>query len=303
MQKLDAPMPTCKTLITGALLTLSLLASACQAKDTTDPTPRALPATLLGTWQVTDVLIDQGDSHWNLTRDDKYNVHEYLGRVFTFTPQRITRNGFSGKLCEEPKIIVHHTTLATVIATSMSSRPLGPPPTPKDFRLPLADDAPIDLLSLQCGEGDPRYAGTLGNIEGTGIRGAWLTVLSKDRWMLRWEDETFLILKRLSGHETPVASFGCAKAATHVEKTLCGSVALAAYDQSVTQTYRQALAYYQTKPDTKDVIADLKKSQKQWLQKRNTCGSDAACLEQSMSDRLGVIEYDMGTYTYEHRER
>jgi len=290
-------------LFTGILLVFSLLlASACQGKVNTDSTPVPLPATLLGTWHVVEVLIDQGDSRWHQTRDDPYNVHEYLGRVFTFTPQRISFNGLFKEQCEEPKIIEHHTTLAAVINTSMSSRPLGPPPTPKDFHLPIADSAPIDLSFLWCGKEGRRYIDGLGNIkDGVGERGAWLTILNQDQLMLRWRDETFLILKRLSGNEAPVASFDCTKAATSVEKTICGSVALAAYDQSVTQSFKQALAYYQTKEDTKETIAELKKSQKLWLKQRNTCGSDAVCLDKSMGERIFDINQVMADYTYEHR--
>ena len=302
-------MPTHK-LLAGLLLFLSLLAGACQGKDNTEPTPVALPATLIGSWQVAEVLVDQGkESNWNQTRDDPYNIHRFLGRVITISPQRITFEGYYIKLCAKPTIIVHRTTLANVIATSMSSRHYyadTPPATPKDFRLPLAVDAPIELLSLQCGEEASRNTGGyirgLGNTkEDTGIRGPWFTFLKPGQLMLRWEDETFLILKRLTGNETPVASFDCNKAATTVEKTICGSVSLAAFDQSVTQTYKQSQAYYQTKDDTKEAIAELKKSQKLWIKQRNTCGSDAACLEKSMSERLSSMEDDIGTYAYEHR--
>lgn len=129
----------------------------------------------------------------------------------------------------------------------------------------------------------------------------WFIVLDNGQLAMSWQEETILILKRIPVNAKPVASFDCTKAATDVEKTICGSVALAAYDQSVTQTYKSALAYYQTKQNAKEQIATLKQSQKEWLAKRNTCGTDEMCLEKSMSERISDIDSDLGDYAYKNR--
>ena len=284
------------------VLVLSLVGASCQAKDVSTSVPAPLPPTLMGTWQVTEVHTDQGESHWSRTRNDKYNIHKYLGRVFVFTPQRLTTNSPEDKRCDDPHVAVHHTTAGNAVSTSIASRPFFPvQPTPEDFQLPLLDNAPIEVLSLQCSDG--LFAKNLGGSldPDTGIDGAWLIVLSKDRLALRWHDETILILNRLAANTKPVASFDCTKATTDVEKTICGSVPLAAYDQSVAQTYKLSMEYYKVKKNTDAQIVELKKSQKQWLMQRNACNTDKTCLEKSMGDRIIEMDYEIASHAYDNR--
>ncbi len=292
--------------LTANILTLAfilpLCCISCQAENASTSAPTALPSTLIGTWQVAEVHTDQGESHWHRTRDDKYNIHKFLGRVFSFTAHVVTTNAPDGKRCDNPKIIVHRSTAANVVGTSIASRGFSPVlPTAKDFQLPLTDNAPIDVLSLLCKEG--LFGKNLGGGQNpdVGIKGVWLIVLNKEQLALRWHDETILILKRLPENAKPIASFDCTGAATEVEKIICGSVALAAYDQSVTQTYKLVLEYYQTKKNTDNQIAELKKSQQQWLTQRDACGSDIACLEKAMEERIDGIDYGLATYGYENR--
>ena len=278
---------------------LPLFCVSCQAESVSTSVPTVLPSTLIGTWQVAEVHIDQGESHWNRTSDSEYNVHKFLGRVFSFTPQVVTTNAPDDKRCDNPKIIVHRTTAANVVGTSIASRGFFPqPPTPKDFQLPLSDNAPIEVLSLRCKDG--LFGKNLGGGQDpdVGIKGVWLIVLNKEQLALRWYDETILILKRLPEHTKPVASFDCTKAATEVEKTICESVALASYDQSVAQTYKHAMEYYKTKKNTTSEIAELKKSQKQWLTQRDVCGTDVVCLEKLMEDRIETMDYEVALYGY-----
>ena len=75
------------------------------------------------------------------------------------------------------------------------------------------------------------------------------------------------------------------------EKTICGSVALAALDQSVAQTYKFAVNVFK-EAENPQALAQLKVTQKQWLAQRNACGADVHCLEKSMKGRLqymGVV--------------
>ncbi|MCK7580815.1 MAG: hypothetical protein MZV65_37790 [Chromatiales bacterium] len=82
------PAPRKFAALHALLIGLALAASACEAKEN-NPAPTELPATLLGTWQVSDVRIDPGDtSPWAY----KFNVHKYLGRIFVFAPERLTYN-------------------------------------------------------------------------------------------------------------------------------------------------------------------------------------------------------------------
>ena len=296
----NTPLP--KRYLATLLLVLSLVGSACHSKDDSISAPVALPASLIGTWQVAEVHADQGNAHWSGTKEDKYNIYKFLGRVFVLTPQHLTTNAPRDKRCDTPKIIVHHTTAGRVVETSIASRPLAMArPTPKDFQLPLSDDAPVEVLSLICKDGP--YVGNLGGglNPNVGIDGAWIIVLNKEQLALRWNDETILILSHLVDNTKPVASFDCAKAATDLEKTICGSVALAAYDQSVAQTYKFAMEYYKTKKTATVQLDELKKSQKQWLTRRNACNTDKTCLEKSMGDRIEKIDHEIALYGYDNQ--
>ena len=288
--------------ILALLLVLSLTTAACQAENKLQPKPTALTAALMGTWQVTQVHTDQGESHWSRTREDKYNIHKYLGRVFTINPQALTTNAPEDKRCDEPRAITHRTTAGKLFATSIASRPFDSVrPTAKDFQLPLSDGATVEVISLQCKEG-PYAKGLGGGLEpNTGIDGVWLMALSTEQLALRWHDETILILRPLTEGTKPVASFNCAKASTVAEKAICGSVALALYDQSVGNTYKQAIEYYQSRNSATEQLTELKKTQTQWLAQRDNCKADSACLEKAMGDRVVEIEDGIAAYAYENR--
>ena len=292
-------MPISRRGVLTLLFVLSLVGVACQAENTPTHAPSAVPPNLIGTWQVTEVHTDRGDTR---PSDYKYNVHKFLGRVFVFTPRLLTTNAPEDKRCDDLKIVAHHTTTGKVVGTSIASRPFDPNrPTPKDFQLPLSESAPVDVLSLLCKDG--LFAKFLGGglDPGVGIQGAWLIVLNKEQLALRWNDETILILSHLADNTKPVASFDCAKAATDLEKTICGSVALAAYDQSVAQTYKFAMEYYKTKKTATVQLDELKKSQKQWLTRRNACNTDKTCLEKSMGDRIEKIDHEIALYGYDNQ--
>lgn len=298
------------------LLALSLFVNACDAKETSSSKPQAFPEALLGTWHVSEVRPDRGDTH---QRVYKANPHKYLGRVFEFTRERLTTNanwGFRYRdRCEAPQIIVHRTTALKAVSQNLCSRLLEPvQPTPADFGLPLANDAKVEVLSPLCADG--LYAKRMGGCHydkppPDEIQGAWLIALAPDQLALRWHEEVFLILKRLPKDAKPAASFDCAKAATPTEKAICGSVALAAYDVSVAETYKYALDFYQfalktydarIHKQTLDQLAAFKRSQKEWLAKRDACGAEVVCLDQSMGERIWATEQEIINYAYEYRQ-
>ncbi|MCK7580813.1 MAG: hypothetical protein MZV65_37780 [Chromatiales bacterium] len=268
------------------LIGLVLAASACEAKDSA-PILTDLPATLFGTWQVSDVRIDRGDTRpWGY----KSNVHKYLGRIFVFTPERLTYNTpwwkESKQVCEAPKVAVRRAPALRIVKTSLCTRPFQPvQPRPTDFGLPLADDVSVEVLSLFC-RNELMSSGMGGNCRlepqpadlRDEIKGAWLIALNPDELALRWHEEVFLILKRLPKDAKPRASFDCARAATETERAICGSVSLAAFDVSVAGSYKHALDYYnyalrtydpRIKDQTQKQLAAFKQSQKDWLKKRD----------------------------------
>lgn len=290
------------------VLLLAVTGAACQAKDAT---LTAFPPALLGTWQVTDVRTDRGDTRpWAY----KYNPHKFLGRVFVFTPERLTSNALLREgPCDGFKVVVRRTTALKVVSHSVYSRPgYETGPGPKDFGLPIADNAPVEALALHCKEG-PLFGGVSSAVDPLHpdeIRSSWLMTLNPEQLALSLYDGVFLILQRLPKDAKPTPSFDCAKASTNTEKTICGSVALAAYDKSVAGTYQHALSYYDfalktynpaMRAQTLAQTAAFKKSQKEWLTERDACGRDTACLEKAMANRIDDIDSEIALYAYDNR--
>ena len=258
---------------------LPMLSTLGCAQEKSSPAMAELPETLIGTWQVTEVHIDTAAA-WR--RYYQYNDPRLTGRLFTIGHQQLTSTTSEEELCVNPKVAIRRTTAAELIKNSMAGRRNTVPgtPTPKDYELPLADNAPVDVLSVSC-KGDGLFGGGLGHA----IEGAWIVVLHKDQLAIRWYDETILLLRRFPDNAQPKPSFDCHKAATVTEETICGSVALAALDQSVAQTYKFAVNVFK-EAENPQALAQLKVTQKQWLTQRNACGADAHCLEKSMKGRL-----------------
>ena len=240
-----------------------------------------LPTTLIGTWQVTGVCINAGSARkMNYQHDDP----RLTGRIFTMDTHKITTNARGEKLCVNPKVITHRTTASELIKNSMG----GQLPTLKDFELPFSDNEPVVAFTLSCKDG--LFGGSMGPVDG--IEGAWIIALRNGQLAMHWYDDTIFLLNGLPKNAKPAASFNCNKAATVVEKTICGSVALAAFDQSVAQAYKFAGNFFK-EVENPEALTRLKISQKQWLNQRNGCGADAQCLEKSMEDRLEAIETTM----------
>lgn len=115
-----------------------------------------------------------------------------------------------------------------------------------------------------------------------------MVVLPDKRLAMRWYDETVLLLTRLPENARPNPSFDCAKAAATAEKTICGSVSLAAFDRSVAESYAYSSKRYLDDND-KDEVKTLRAEQREWLAKRNACGANPACLQKAMENRLDSL--------------
>ncbi len=245
-----------------------------------------IPVSLIGTWQVSEVHIDTGATRTLLYQHNDFNL---TGRLFTIDRNKLTTNAPEDIPCTYPKFTKTITTPVDLIEHSMGGRGLPPEtPTPEDYELPLAKNKPIEVLSINCQEG--LFGGGLG-IDG-GIEGAWVVALNNNKLAIRWFDETILVLNRLPANAKPKASFNCEKAATIVEKTICGSIALAAFDNSVAQSYLAAMKYLKKLHNVKGGD-QLHEQQKAWLVNRDSCGSDTNCLQKSMADRLEAIESEL----------
>jgi uncharacterized protein YecT (DUF1311 family) len=78
------------------------------------------------------------------------------------------------------------------------------------------------------------------------------------------------------------ASFDCAKAASNIEKLICGDNELSKLDETLHKAYRQAI-------DRSVDKAKATKEQRRWLKDvRNTC-TEASCLESAYQGRIGEL--------------
>jgi len=289
--------------ICGVFIFITFAVSACQAGSSKGTNVKPLPPFMNGMWQVTKVYIDTGSSRRNITRDDKFNDYIFLGRTLSVSPRTIAINTPADKPCSMPEFDIKPTTVKALIDNSISTRlPGGTAPPVKDMKLPLLANDKVDVHYLMC-EGKPASKNRGSVVEENLSNAVWFIVMSEQSLLMSWRKETILLLEPVTNDTKPVASYNCAKAGTVVEKTICGSVGLAAYDKSVSETYKKIRAYYRSKPNTDKYIKALKKNQREWLKKRDSCGSDEKCLEKSMSKRVSFMEYKFGDYLYETRNK
>ena len=111
----------------------------------------------------------------------------------------------------------------------------------------------------------------------------WIVVLTDGSALLRWYGDTVLVLKPASVGDKIQPSFACAKARWPAERAICGHPGLASYDLSLAQAWRVAT---QACDQDSECLSELKRSQKQWVARRNQCLQDLVCLRKALQERL-----------------
>lgn len=236
-----------------------------------------IPDALKGSWQVAEVHINTESSR---TASYGWNDPALRWRLFTFSDAQVTDDAPEESHCQAPQAKVTRMELGKLFGTSLAGD--GYPvqqATPAGYAFKSSPAEAMDVISLTCREG--LWQGGLG-ADG-GLQGAWMYLAPDGHLILRWYDETVLVLERLPAHATPHASFDCARAASPAEKTLCGSLQLAAFDRSIAAAYK--IARDEVKDD-EEQEKSLVASQRSWVRQRDACTTDAACLLTSMKARL-----------------
>lgn len=77
------------------------------------------------------------------------------------------------------------------------------------------------------------------------------------------------------------ASFDCAKASTLVEDVICSDNDISTLDETLSSSYRDALA-------NTNNASNIKLDQRNWLKKRNSC-KDKACLQSMYEQRINDL--------------
>ncbi len=267
------------------MLMLLALANIPAFAEEAIPPDEPLPQELMGTWRITSVLVDTGTQRWIHVQ---YDDPDYMGSLLNFSPQRILAYIEIGYSCKNPRMIVQHTTAGALLKSTMGGRVLPPSyPTTQDYGLPFHQNEAVTVMWVK---GFGNYASYLT------INGTWLLWLPDGQLAMHWNDASIVLLSRAPADTKPVASFDCAKARTAEEKTICGSMELALLDRYVSCWFTGLLESLNGrvklglgKKDS-DAIKELKKAQKVWLAKRNTCGADPACLEKSMDEQAEFLK-------------
>jgi uncharacterized protein YecT (DUF1311 family) len=91
-------------------------------------------------------------------------------------------------------------------------------------------------------------------------------------------------------------SFDCAKAASPSEKAICASDRLARLDRGIAAAY----GVLRTDPNLQEALT---KEQGEFLRKRDTCGSDMACLAREMESRRASLALEPLRGSKDERER
>ncbi len=249
--------------LAGLLLVLHTAAGASAA---------AAPA-LEGTWDVVRVAVDPADQpRWTWRPEDP----RLLGRELRIDSGALRFDG-DESVCDQPQWTSQRQPLTALLRASFP-RPLAPgrAVAPAAAEMGLAP-APADLLVQR-----PRCRPDAGGRVTAPWDAAWLARPARDRLLLR-HGQALLQLVRRAAAAVPTPSFKCSAAATAAEKALCADVALAAWDRSVAQAFREAQAR------RRDEAARLQAEQRTWLQERDRCGAEAGCLRERMRERVAAL--------------
>jgi uncharacterized protein YecT (DUF1311 family) len=235
-----------------------------------------IPASIEGQWEVAEVHINT-EATW--TPIYQWNDPRLVGRLFIFKKTEILDNTPEGGECSNSSAKPIKLSLNKIIEESMAG--FGEPErnsSSKDYRVKLPSTNSVEIIQLLCDE-QPWHA-NLGKNDA--VKGVWLAKFN-DQLLLRWYGESLLVLKKVQEDSSPKASFDCHKAQTRTEKAICNSYELSAFDRSIKTSFDEARSHAkETEQDEKALSLD----QKQWIIKRNQCVDNAACLLNSMKNRL-----------------
>jgi uncharacterized protein YecT (DUF1311 family) len=250
----------------------SILAFPAFAKD--------FPDSIKGKWEVAEVHINTEASR---TPFYSWNDPRLVGRIFTFSSDRILNDTPENFECLAPRINLAVIDLDDLIKKSMAG--YGYPAVHADakaYQLDLGRDGSADIMQVYCK--GKLWNGNLG--VGAEMQGSWLFPAGGNRILVRWYDETILVLHRIPSDQKPYPSFDCSKSTTEVEGGICHSIELSSFDRSVSDAYKLALSQYR---DAGSDSASVMRAQKKWIALRDKCGADNKCVLASMKKRLAEL--------------
>lgn len=256
--------------LSAAVGVFAISAGPAQAGGPTGP-----PASLLGAWEVVNVLVDRADQpHWGYHPDDP----EIMGRELLVKLDRVQFNFGREATCVDPGWRSRRATWGYLLETGFP-RAGDSPTTPADYGLKMSREANVNVYTFCTPPPSKLRAGVVWYWPFDDV---WVVQKSPDRLVMHLDSQVMLILARRPANARPRASFPCQKASTPAEKTICSSFTLAALDRSVALAWRRLT-------ENGRVDSELLEKQKAWLQTRDACKTDADCLERKMDGRITQI--------------
>ncbi|MHB1643155.1 MAG: pesticin C-terminus-like muramidase [Acidithiobacillus sp.] len=82
----------------------------------------------------------------------------------------------------------------------------------------------------------------------------------------------------------------CSRASTSAEWTICGDKNLLLLDRDLTIVYHKFIKVFSDTRHCTHLVAETRTGQKEWLRKRNACGTDAACIKAAYEKRLALLQ-------------
>ncbi|MHB1281157.1 MAG: pesticin C-terminus-like muramidase [Acidithiobacillus sp.] len=82
----------------------------------------------------------------------------------------------------------------------------------------------------------------------------------------------------------------CTKVSSFNEQTICGDKKLLLLDRDLTVVYNEFIKVFSDTGHYTYLVTETKIAQKKWLQGRNACGADAACVKAAYEERLAVLQ-------------
>lgn len=247
-----------------------------------------LPKFLAGTWQVREVHVNTSSGRSSQYR---WNDPRLMWRLFIFQGNRVTNDteNFTDT-CEVTSSETTSMPLRNLMLASIGG--YGFPPTTDanpvaDYELGIGSNAIVTAIRLVCSDGlwqrglgvsysDPKFVP---------VSGAWIVSTSDGGIYIRWRDETILKLA-----ETPAESikptFDCASAKKVSEVAICRSTELSSLDRSIKEAFGQSVKQAEL---TGGNERKLRQNQQDWLIRRNACGDNERCLDQTMRDRIDEL--------------
>jgi hypothetical protein len=224
---------------------------------------------LAGTWEVERVAVDARDQpHWKYRPDDP----QLVGRELVIDGEQVRFATGHDASCKPAQWEKHASDWRSLFGSGLLRSASASQPSAADYGFKGLARQPVTVWAF-C---DAAAKG----VDDRWVLGPWLVPQGADRALMHLDTQTVLTLSRRKPEARPRASFPCARASTPVEKTICGSFTLAAWDRSVALAWRQSAG---------NGDPALLEQQKAWLHSRDACGADAACLERQMRDRTADL--------------